>query len=530
MTSVDAPHDVRHWVDRYTEIVPAMYALRHLCPRRALLATSCVSPRHQLPDEHLSLATALSVGVRSARGAARRNMLANVMWSVLLTLHDTFWIAWLKVEFGSRVRKLVQTPAAVVMKTWCPGPESVNPASDFYYGDMVERLRERGVNTVLLCGNARRGSHRAFARAVLARGDGRCVPEWVLVPLWAPLITLWDQLVTRMRLRRIADRVTDPTLALVAHWASVECLEPATHRRARYFYIARRAVERWRPRAFIALYEGQPWEILARHGVKAASPGCVTVGYQHTVIMPHSFSLLRPHAGSWELSAPEVVLCLGEVTKAMMEPGHAPHRARLVPFGSFRRAPGSAAPASPRPGRRTVLVLPEGIRSEAILLFNFATRAARALPDHHFVFRCHPVLPFAQVRPDLEGAPEASPNIEVSQGAIAEDFARCSTVLYRGSSAALYAVLQGLKPVYLRDDRFSHIDPLFELTVWREQVVSVADLGVVLARYAAVPDADAENEWKPAREYVDAYTVPVDRASVDRLLAAAGLSAPRPEA
>jgi len=468
------------------------------------------------------MVTGLSGGARLP--SAWRDALGNLLRSVLVMVHDTLCIAWLKLEFGLRIRRLARMPAAVVMRTWCFGPDSVNPMADFYYGSTVKLLEERGFRTVLLCGNARRGSRRAFARGVLARGGGRCVPEWLLVPVWAPFTTLCDQLATSARLRRIAVQTADETLALVARFSSVDCLSPAVQRGARYFHIARCAVSRWRPRAFVTLYEGQPWEMPARHGAKAASPGCTTVGYQHTVIMSHSFSLLRPHTGSWELSAPEVALCVGEVTKTMMEAGHLPLGTRLVAYGSFRRAAGDGASASPRPGRRTVLVLPEGIRAEALILFNFAAAAARALPDHRFVFRCHPVLPFPQIRGDLDGAPEQCPNVEVSTRGIEEDFARCSAVLYRGSSAVLYAVLHGLKPIYLHADRYPHVDPLFELGAWREHTASVDEVAAILGRYAATADVDVEREWKAAREYVNAYSVPVDRASVDRFVQAIGLS------
>jgi hypothetical protein len=274
----------------------------------------------------------------------------------------------------------------------------------------------------------------------------------------------------------------------------------------------------------VTLYEGQPWEKPAWHGAKAASSECLIVGYQHTVVMPHALGLLSPNHDSWEMATPDVALCLGETTKAMIAPAHEPSGAKLVVFGSFRARPGRGERRAPRPGLRTVLVLPEGIRSEAKLIFDFVTRAAELLPEHRFIFRCHPALPFDRVRPLLDTSPERYTNIEVStRDAITEDFDRSSVVLYRGSSAVLYAILHGLKPVYLQSPGHPDVDPLFQLDRWREWIGSQGQFKQLLRCYAAASDDDADRAWSPAVEYVTAYTRPVEGAAVDRFLEAVGL-------
>jgi hypothetical protein len=174
-------------------------------------------------------------------------------------------------------------------------------------------------------------------------------------------------------------------------------------------------------------------------------------------------------------------------------------------------------------------VLPEGNLPESQLLFHFAMRAAALLPDYRFIFRCHPILPFDRVRSRLHDFPERFANITVSAHTpITADFDRSSLLLYRGSSAVLHAVLHGLKPVYLHDDRSPDIDPLFEVTNWRERIASLREMQEVLERYAAVSQAHAAEQWRRAAEYAEAYTVPVDGAAIDRFLTAVGFSQARP--
>ena len=169
--------------------------------------------------------------------------------------------------------------------------------------------------------------------------------------------------------------------------------------------------------------------------------------------------------------------------------------------------------------------MPEGNLTESKLLFDFALNVARLVPDHRFIFRCHPLLPFEKVRGHLSQNLDGFANVVVSQeSAISADFARSSVVLYRGSSAVSHAVLDGLRPVYVRrESDIFDVDPLFELQAWRDYVSSEDELCQLLRGYSNLGDAEALASWKPAWDYVNSYTVPVDETSIDRFVTATGL-------
>lgn len=511
------------WLGQYQDLTRLAYTLPRLCPRVPVMALSLMNPRHPLPADAAELSAILG-----GNGSVPRLSTVARSWArcLLYALRESINILKLRRQVRPLLRRAREQSADVVMKTWGFGPDSLTKAADFYYGTLPPQLRQRGISCVLLCGDALSGeSHSAFARTALSQTHMRYVPEKLLLPLWAPLVTACNQLLTGLRLRRLGRKARDRKFAAVCAHACLDCLSPSTAANSLYFYIAKAALKTWRARVFVTLYEGQSWEKPSWLGAKAANRDCVTVGYQHTIIMPYSFSLIGSNNGHWELpAAPDWVLCLGKATMAMMKPGHGPNGTRFVPFGSFRRKPGDSLPRPPRPGRHTVVVVPEGMLSEAELLFNFALRAASSVSDYHFIFRCHPMLPFDRVRPYLERDPEAFSNIEISEGPIEDDFARSSAVLYRGSSSVLYAVLHGLKPIYLHDDRAMDIDPLFQLRSWREYVSSPGEIIELLRGYASVTEERAAGEWKSAAEYVNGYTMPVEDASIDRFLAAVGLS------
>lgn len=537
MNAVVAEAHGARWVSNYSALAELMYEVRRRCPRLEVLAISTLSPRHTPPVDQLELVeTLFPNGPSTTSRAAQRGVLrgtppshAVLAWrwvrTLLSAIGEIVGLLGLRIRFRQALRRAGCERASVILKTWSFSPEAVNPQSDFYFGTLPHQLEARGVRCMLLCGDTRERLDPAFARSALGSAEVRTIPETLLIPFLAPLVTVLRQWSAAMALRHLALQHGASPLGMVCAAACRSSVQPITMRNALHFYTARSAVRRWGARVFVTLYEGQPWECAAWQGAKAADAHCVTVGYQHTVVMRHSLSVLAPGRIPGEASAPDVVLCLGELTRDMMARGHEPLGSRLVAFGSFRR-PKRLVVALPQPSRRAILVVPEtGVRREARLLFNFAIEAAALLPEYRFIFRCHPSMPFARLRGYLTSAPEAFPNIEVSEGrTIGDDFARASVVLYRGSSSVLYAVLYGLKPIYLQDAASPDVDPLATLSGWRDRVGSPDEMAQAVQRYHLCEETSWTEAWRAAVQYAEAYTAPVTDASIDQFLEAAGLA------
>lgn len=523
------------WMSRYARLTEAIYTVKRLCPRLAALGTSTLNPRHPLPPDQLRLMDRLAQAEDAASSGRRAlpswpALVARWMWCVGYALRETLRLAAVRWQCRGALRRLRRARAEVVMKTWGFGAEFFDGSRDFYYGTLPAQLQARGIRSLLLVGDTREKMDRPFVDEILRCAQGPAMPEEALIPLWAPLAVACRQLAAALSLFRLAAHTSVREVALVSLVTCHTVVQPITLRNTLHFYAARNAVRRWGARAYLTLYEGQPWEQPSWQGAKAARSDCVIVGYQHTIVMRHSLSVLQPNHQSWECSAPEVVLCVGQVTRRLMAPGHAPRGTRLVTFGTFRRSAGDRLHDVPHPDRRTVLVLPEGNLPESEALFEFAIQAAERLSDHRFIFRCHPMLPFEQVRPHLRAVPERYPNIAFSgERSIAEEFQRSSILLYRGSSAVLYALLHGVKPIYVEAEGSPDIDPLFELTDWRERVASIDAFADSLQRYAASSRDEAIAQWRGASVYAQAYVKPVDDEAIDELLEAVGLTRPTVE-
>lgn len=500
-------------LDRLFEVLQAVCCR---CPEIPLLAIPWMHLKHPIHAVHRKL---LDSSARRPALFLRLVCAARAILSLAYACYFTGRLLQVRSRHAAIRRVLSKQRFDVLVKTW-RFETGEGFKEDFYYGDLQRRLGLRGARILFLYAYPR-GAGWNGPRLRSDEQTGQ-LHELALLPLSAPVRFVFSQWRTSLRLGRIAREVSGLE-SRVATQAMLDCLSRQQLLPGLSDSIFRRAMEIWKPRAVLTLYEGHAWEQLAWSAVKQVNPDCKIIGYQHTALFPHQLSMLRPSGASRFSAKPDVVLCLGSLTARMLQPAHP--NSRLIPFGTFRKTARVPEGISPSPRRKTMLVLPEAHAEEMTLLFRTALRAAEMLPDHRFILRCHPILPSPQkqVRLSLGRNPGSVPNLEVSYGrGVEEDFARSSVLLYRGSSSVLYAVRYGLKPVYLRDSSLPDLDPLAGLAEWKEEAAGAEELTEILRCYASRDPSPLEYEWNVALEFVRSYAIPVDDSSLDRLVEALG--------
>ena len=507
----------------------ALATVQRQCPELAVLAIRWMHLKHPLHPVHGSLLRGegwrkqTSDGSGAAAAAGRRIIwLYRLVESVLYAGYCWGRLLWLHLWMRHELSALKARSFDLMIKTWVRGVGSATREEDFYYGDLTQRLAQRAVRVLLICGNGDGDGWVPFAKAC-AKTSLPWLSELCLVPLSAPLHMLARQWRASRRLRRLAAKADDRLVKFLALLASRDCLAPETARAGLYYWIGHAAVDTWRPRAFLTIYESQGWEQALRWGIKTADGSCRAIGYQHVPMFPEATSVLSPPWIGLPVH-PDVVLCLGEISQELLRAGHAPYKTRLVRFGSvWYRA--SSIEHHADPARRTILVIPEGHPSEVQALFRFAYACARRMPSYTFILRRHPAFPMTRaLRAVLADMPQ-QPNVIFSQHPQIEDAAaQASAVLYRGSSAAVSAVLQGAFPVYVPgSDGYEH-DPLSGLPAWHAQCAAPEELAAVLVRHEQAPTAQLVAEWQAAVRYLKRCTGPVTDASLEELIDAGRLS------
>ncbi|MDP6683404.1 MAG: hypothetical protein QF876_10515 [Desulfobacterales bacterium] len=414
---------------------------------------------------------------------------------------------------------LDMTRVDVLIVTWLLNRDHLEKISDFYFGELQQLLLNRGLSSLLLMRNQSGYHSHELQQQTLRKGStGRLLLPDTQSP-GAELGYLRKGLELRRYFRKHRfEGYSEFEKRLFQKASEFSVLSPGIQNLRLHDQIEI-ICRRFEPSIVVTLYEGHAWERCVWHAAREANPETLCVGYQHTILRKHSHALRRSLHPLRKGYDPNLILTLGSVTQKMLEKSmQLPNISKMI-YGTHRRFNSRIKFEEPK-STTTFLVLPEGVESESMYLFNIALACAPHLPDVRFIFRMHPVLLFDDVRPLLKGYPPKTGNVEVSDNPDPEeDFARSGYILYRGSSTVIYAILAGLKPYYFERPNEMNFDPIFELTVWRERVRSTDELiRKFKADQKTSPDLRSR-QWTEALTYCDQYTRSVREETLDWMIA-----------
>jgi hypothetical protein len=414
-------------------------------------------------------------------------------------------------------------PRDVLIVSWLVRPDHLRFEDDFYFGDLQRLFLDQGLTSLLLLRNHTAQSTASLQMAARRHGPrARALLPDVLDPLAEA--RLWRRAArARQRLQAAAATLLDPRDRDVAAEAHARMAPVVLAEGLRLHEQLAAVITAVRPRILLTIYEGHAWERCVLNAARAADPRILRVGYQTTIVFERSHAMRRS-LGADGAYDPDVILASGDVPRTTLERSPALRRTRVITLGSYRR-PRTSVADRPR-SSRTILVLPDGVATETILLFDFASRCARAMPDVRFILRAHPLLPFERVRSRLGVFSASLRNVEVSRSrSLDEDLVGAGAFIYRGSSTAVNGVLAGLRPFQFMRLGELDFDTLEHVGAWRERVADVDGFRAAIERDRAQDEATRTEQWLSARARCDAYFAPIDPTALTRLIEMATIGA-----
>jgi hypothetical protein len=427
---------------------------------------------------------------------------------------------------GSRGPGTLLTPpvpkADVIILSWLVHVDHLEEEEDFYFGKLQTLLGDRGLSSLLLLRNQSGVPAAKLVKRALRKGAASRMMLPDAHAMGEETALLYRCVKARREFKGLL-RGTLPALhRRVIRRACREQLSEETVGNLRLHGQIREICRRINPTMVVGMYEGHASERCTWNAARTSSTEPrICVGYQHTTLREHAHAAKRS-IGKDRQYDPDIILTLGDATRKTLMSCQALDGTDFITLGTHRRGGEGCADGAAKPDA-AFLVLPEGIPSECIYLFNFALECAHRLLGHRFIFRTHPVLPFDRIRGRLRGYGKMPLNVEISRHRdINDDFARSSAVLYRGSSAVFYAVLWGLKPFYVSRRHEMDIDPLHDISRWREHVRSVDDLLDQNRAYQSQDPEQRQKDWGFARDYCRSYALPIREGAVDVLIETAG--------
>ncbi len=383
---------------------------------------------------------------------------------------------------------------------------------DFYFGGLQRLLNNRGATSATLLIN-----HIPQMEAPPGNEEN-CDQTRSLLPRSVSPGTearIWRQcLSTSLELRRQARNTDHPLDKAAATLAGRHALIGGTATNLRLHAVISKVCDALNPGMVITTYEGAAAERMIWHAARGHGRRPLCVGYQHAVLLPHAHAIRRPVGAPGIDCDPDLILTLGETTKDILAASPALSCVPMIVYGSHRRVPPrQSLPFDERP--HLCLVLPDGDQRECAILFDFASSCARRFPQVTFLFRPHPgmsVSPHA----GYDTLRDLPPNLQLSAGgSLEQDCALARYCLYRGSSAAMSAVLAGVKPFYLARKGELPFDPLSGLTDWHETVLTPEEF---MVRAQATDAASDHTTAELGQAFCDRYIRPVQPAAIDELL------------
>lgn len=409
--------------------------------------------------------------------------------------------------------------ADVVIVSHLLNKSQLGVAEDFYFGELPEALEARGLMTVVALRDHTGLDLQHLSRSWPATSAPRVI--------FSRSLGWLDEFKLRKRLwkeagvlRRVGEKAMPGLQRRVCEAAAAQALTSSSFATLRLYDQVQNLVKRLRPSSIVVTYEGHAWERIVFAAARSVNPSIRCVGYHHAILFPHQHAIKRSLGGEYD---PDMICAAGHVTRAVLESFPLLQSLPVVTVGTHRqeeqgsslidKLSSEAAPAC--------LVIPDGTMEECLTILDFVLVVAQAAPDINFVVRMHPVMPFASVVARDERLKAMPANVQISDKSINDDFERCRWAIYRGSGAAICAVVAGLRPFYFkpRDERLG-IDPLYELQAWR-YIVSGSEDFLPRIRLDLASDAEAlAFELTKPREFCMAYFTPVSMEEFCRYIVA----------
>lgn len=389
------------------------------------------------------------------------------------------------------------------------GAEKNDP--DFYFRELPEYLQAKDHQTAVALLNHTKGFK--------GWNDVKTKPVKFLVPrrlgFWREIILLTRSLKTTVFFLKQGFSEKDPVKRSFLFELSLNVFSADTIRAFRMYDIIKQAMATTKTRTLMLTWEGHSWERLLCYAANTAMHKLTSIGYQHTILFPSSHALKRSIGSMYD---PDIILTVGTVTKNIIASSPDIGKVKVQEYGSPRLQVAQTY-SNAETIQNGCLVAPEGLINECITLFVFGIETAKQMPDMDFVFRTHPSMKFSDLQAKDTRLQQLPRNIIISSHKnIDDDFSRCSWLLYRSSSVALFAILSGLRPVYLQLEDELSIDPLYTLDSWRLNVNRPEELISIIYKDRQSTMEQKATEKKEAIVFCKTYMIPYALPVMEQLI------------
>ena len=362
----------------------------------------------------------------------------------------------------------VTNPPDIIFVTHLLDGSHLDKSTDFYYGDLGESLSQDGISVLFLCINHTKSPFRHLREMSRSTRYDRLILPVGRDSLYLLFSSLCWSLKSFIQLLYCLPRSRTYSHFLAVLFAASNSFSRGTRLSFFLQHYLNKIIQP-NTKGLVSTYEGFAWERIVFSTCHDLNPSISTFGYMHALVFKDQHSVFRRLDKRYE---PRYILTAGTTPREYLLKNLGLSESTVFELGSPRSICSSTAShqSSLPSSSPTILVLPEGILEECLLLFRFSLKCALINPTVTFRWRTHPLISLESVASIISCDFTLPPNIVVSETSFDSDIFASQYCLYRGSTAVVTAASSGLIPIYYKVSDFPDTDPLFCLSSYRPTV------------------------------------------------------------
>lgn len=209
----------------------------------------------------------------------------------------------------------------------------------------------------------------------------------------------------------------------------------------------------------LTTYEGHSYERLFFYLAKMNDIKIITAGYQHNIFTQYQHSPLLKFNNFYD---PDYIFTAGKQSYNQYIDKFFFDKDKIRILGSIKFHDKYNNPKINFENNHTIMILPEGMRSECIKLLNIAISCCLCDSKLKFIFRTHPLIDISQFK-YLINSKTLKNNIIFSKNSLKDDILVSNFAFFSGSSAIIEAIQNGLMPIHINNSSDLSTNPFYEI-------------------------------------------------------------------
>tara|TARA_B100000035_G_scaffold315221_1_gene334516 strand:- start:2182 stop:3693 length:1512 start_codon:yes stop_codon:yes gene_type:complete len=348
----------------------------------------------------------------------------------------------------------------------------IDDEEDFYFGNIPYLLKQNNITSQIILQNHSRVPTLFLSKRL--RKKNQRFKSFLNMPSFLICIKSFIELTkSYLKLKKQIKMHPEPFIKRVLKEASIQTLSIQFFEALVFNYLLQDLLLKTKSKIVIITLEGHAKEKMLFFNSRKVNEEISCIGYQHTILFPKQNSIFRYSNPDF---LPDIIFTSGKINEEVIRDKlPATKKIQIQNIGSHRIS-NKKRPIEAQSFKKNCLFLPDGNIEDLKIFSKFISQ----IHDEDFTFtvRLHPAFKLEELKKKYKLFLKYPKNISFSsQKNINKDFEKSNWVVYRGSGAAIFAIQNGLRPIYLKSPKESlSIDPLNNISNGKKIISTYSDL------------------------------------------------------